>query len=54
MDGQHDPETAMQRFEEFARKVFYKKKSSAEREGEFPAREPADDPPPETAAKDAG
>jgi hypothetical protein len=43
----------MERFEEFARKVFSKKKPSTSREAVFPAPEPADDAPPEPPAKDA-
>jgi len=51
-DEQHDPETAMERFEEFARKVFAKKKPDSEREAEFPAKAD-DEAPPEPPAKDA-
>jgi hypothetical protein len=43
---EHDSETAMERFEEFARKVFSKKKPGTEREAEFPAPEAADEPEP--------
>jgi hypothetical protein len=33
-DERHDPETAMERFEEFTRKVFSKKKLGSEREAQ--------------------
>jgi hypothetical protein len=50
-DQEPAPETAMERFEEFARKVFSKKKPSG-LDAEFPAKEPADNPQPEPPAKD--
>jgi len=52
MQDDESSETAMERFEEFARKVFSKKKPDGEREAEFPAK-PDDEASPEPPAKDA-